>query len=179
MSNRLKYPFASEEVIARALRANAVTPVKSYAFRVGGGVLDNFPVISHRFHFVDISAAIVDANKTKAKGSCSKLEKEFNELAALWKRETSFLSSPGAKVTHPAYQRIMAMGEIALPWIMADLRKQPGHWFYALRFIAGKDVAAEAGAKTFSEAREAWLHWGNERDNTFKAQGLFLGSIIL
>lgn len=69
-------------------------------------------------------------------------------------------SSLSKKFMHPAYQTIMAMGKDALPFILALLQKAPGHWFYALRFIARKDVAESAN--TFAEAREMWLNWGKE-----------------
>lgn len=86
------------------------------------------------------------------------IETEFRALVEEWRRETMVHSSLAALVTHPAYQRIMAMGTDALPLILRELREDPDHWFYALRFIAGRDVAA--GAANFDEAAVAWLEWG-------------------
>jgi hypothetical protein len=85
---------------------------------------------------------------------------EFAELAGKWKEETGFHSSLSEKFMHPAYQRIMAMGEHALPLILRDLQQNSAHWFYALRFIVDDDIAV--GTKTVSEARAAWVQWGYE-----------------
>ena len=90
---------------------------------------------------------------------------EFRSLVEQWEQETLFHSSLSLIFTHPAYQRIMAMGKPALPLILSELQKKSGQWFYALRYITGSDIAAEAEAKTFSEAREAWLEWG--RNNNY------------
>lgn len=86
---------------------------------------------------------------------------EFQALANQWKKETGLHSSLSEKFTHPAYQRIMAMGKPALPFILRDLRDALDHWFYALQFIAGnegKNVALGAG--NLDAARDAWLEWG-------------------
>jgi hypothetical protein len=86
---------------------------------------------------------------------------EFQTRANEWRKETGFHSSLSRKFTHPAYQRIMAMGKPALPLILRELQQKPGHWFYALRFIAGdegKDVAR--GMDDLEDVRSAWLEWG-------------------
>jgi hypothetical protein len=98
-------------------------------------------------------------------GGALALANEFAALATEWKRETGYHSSLSKKFTHPAYQRIMAMGKPALSLILRDLRQSSGHWFYALRFIAGeeaKDVAV--GADTIEDARKAWLKWGYDKE---------------
>lgn len=93
------------------------------------------------------------------------LESEFDRLAKQWRKETGFHSSLSKKFMHPAYQRIMAMGERALPLILRELQQRPAHWFYALQFIAGekgKDVAQ--GVYDLEEVRSAWLQWGYEHN---------------
>jgi hypothetical protein len=89
------------------------------------------------------------------------LAREFKECTMKWKRETGFHSSLSKKFTHPDYQRIMAMGKPALPFILRELRDELDHWFYALELITGneaKDVAA--GVNNLDDARSAWLEWG-------------------
>jgi len=39
-----------------------------------------------------------------------------------WRRETGMHSSVTKKVQHPAYRKIIDMGEKALPWILRELR---------------------------------------------------------
>jgi len=86
---------------------------------------------------------------------------EFQTLADQWKQDILGISSVSDIVMHPAYQRIMSMGKLALPLILQQLRRELDHWFYALEFIAGRegrDVAK--GADTLEDARSAWLEWG-------------------
>lgn len=87
---------------------------------------------------------------------------EFEQLAQQWRQETSFHSSPSRRFTHTAYQRILAMGKDAIPHILKELSVRPDHWFYALKFIAGEDVAKHA--LNFDEARTVWLEWGYAND---------------
>ncbi len=88
------------------------------------------------------------------------LKKEFETLVESWRRETGLHSSLSRKFTHPAYVRIIGFGVKGLPFILAELQNRPGHWFYALKYIAGKDVAK--GAASFEQAREMWLDWGRQ-----------------
>ncbi|SRR6266478_2587938 len=88
----------------------------------------------------------------------AKLDEEFNKLVKQWKEETFFLSSLSKMFAHPAYQRIMAMGTDGLSLVLGELQNGQGNWFYALKFMAGKDVAA--GIKNYEAARAAWLEWG-------------------
>jgi len=86
-------------------------------------------------------------------------------LVEQWRRETGMLSSISKKVQHPAYFRIIEMGEEALPWILQELRDRPAHWFTALRAIVQDPSIAET--KDPRMARETWLAWGKERGLMF------------
>ncbi|HEY1662974.1 MAG TPA: hypothetical protein VGI03_11195 [Verrucomicrobiae bacterium] len=120
----------------------------------------NYPQLPPRFIFSQIDSRlniVIDELKTEPVDKV-KLEAEFHSLVEQWEDETSFHSSLGEIFTNDAYQRIMAMGRDALPFIFQDLRYNPRHWFYALEKIVGCDVAI--GAKNYREARAAWLKWG-------------------
>jgi hypothetical protein len=114
-----------------------------------------FPSVDSRSIYVINEPEVKSADKAK-------LVAEFNKLVAQWREETFFQSSLGEIFTNESYQRIMAMGRDALPLILSELQKKPGHWFYALEKIVGYDVAGEA--KNFADARAAWLEWGNLND---------------
>lgn len=88
-------------------------------------------------------------------------EQTFRELAEQWRRETGMYSSISKKVQHPAYRRIIDMGEDALPWILQELRDRPAHWFTALSTIVKDTSISEP--KDPRMARETWLAWGKER----------------
>lgn len=91
--------------------------------------------------------------------------KEFRTLAAQWKRETAIHGSLSRIVMHPAYQRIMAMGPPAIPLILADLKKQPAHWFWALHNLVPPGQDPAEGTTTIRDATNAWLEWGRSTHN--------------
>ena len=90
-------------------------------------------------------------------------EQKFRALAETWKREAVFLSSAGKKAMHPAYQRIIGMGEVALPLILEELKKDPTDWFWALSAITGESPIPESSAGNIEEMTEAWLRWGHKQ----------------
>lgn len=84
----------------------------------------------------------------------------FDELADRWLEDTEFLSNLTRIHMHPAYQRIIGMGPVALPLIISRLHEANGHWFWALACISGEDPAS--GTETMGEARINWLAWARE-----------------
>ena len=93
-----------------------------------------------------------------SRAGSAELRREFDELVRRWEMDTSALSSLTKIYAHPAYQRIMAMGAQGIPFVLNELRKNKGHWFYALKFMAGQDVSE--GMTDFEDAKAAWLQWG-------------------
>ena len=87
----------------------------------------------------------------------------FSALAEEWRRGTAPLSSVTEIVLHPAYQRIISMGRAALPFILAELARQPDHWFWALRVITDENPVPEGDAGNLLRMRDAWLRLGRER----------------
>lgn len=88
--------------------------------------------------------------------------KDFNVRAERWRRETSFQSSLVAQYMHEDYQFIMAKGEQVIPLILERLKKVPENWFWALKHLAGKDIAKDTDNP--ADAVAAWLKWGKEND---------------
>lgn len=84
----------------------------------------------------------------------------FERLADQWESETAFESIVPQKALHSAYQRIIGMGEPAVPLVLNRLREKPGQWFWALTAMTGADPAA--GQDTVEGARAAWLRWGRQ-----------------
>jgi len=54
------------------------------------------------------------------------------------------------------------MGREALPLILGALRREPDHWFVALRRITGEDPVPEDARGDLHRMAEAWLRWGAE-----------------
>jgi hypothetical protein len=89
------------------------------------------------------------------------LEVLFENLADKWEEATAFESVVTRQAMHPAYQRIIGMGDEAVPLILRRLQREPRQWFWALTAITGEDPAG--GTQTAEEAAEAWLDWGRAR----------------
>jgi len=87
----------------------------------------------------------------------------FFTLKADWEAETAHLSSITEISMNYAYQQIIGMGTIAIPFILAELRKTPGHWFWALKSITGEDPVLPKQRGRIKQMAEAWLRWGKEQ----------------
>jgi hypothetical protein len=89
-------------------------------------------------------------------------EERFRALADQWRRETRLQSSVSKKIRHPAYLKLMEMGEEVVPLILGELAKEPDHWFAALRTVTGEtphppEKTAMAGLAA------AWIEWGRKK----------------
>ena len=90
-------------------------------------------------------------------------QERFRDLARQWKEATAFTSSTTEMVMHPAYQQIIGMGSAALPLIFAALRRQPDHWFWALRAITGEDPVTPDDRGKVQRMTDAWLEWAQRQ----------------
>jgi hypothetical protein len=88
-------------------------------------------------------------------------DKEFQRLADQWRGETGHLSYLPQKYRHGAYQRILGMGERAVPLILRSLKEKGGWWFDALAALTNEDPAKDTAG--FEGCREAWLKWGKKK----------------
>ena len=90
-------------------------------------------------------------------------EQEFLRLVQQWRAETEFSSSLTEMAAHPAYQRIIGMGRLALPMIFRELAAEPDHWFWALKAITGGDPVPPAHRGNIEMMADDWLTWGKSR----------------
>src|SRR5436309_2066766 len=85
-------------------------------------------------------------------------EQRFNRLATVWKSETELMSKVTKRILHPAYQKIIGMGESAIPLILKDLAENgPNDWFWALTAITDENPITKEIAGNMSAMAEAWL----------------------
>jgi hypothetical protein len=94
-------------------------------------------------------------------------EEKFRRLAGKWHDETDMYSSTLKVIAHPAYLTIVAMGQSAIPLVLREMKQGPGHWFPAINALT-EDLRAEgenpaSGCATSSEARAAWVKWGESK----------------
>ncbi len=86
----------------------------------------------------------------------------FAELAATWREERGFTSSVNDMILSHSYQRIVALGLRALPYILLDLKSGPDHWFPALAAITGANPVPPEAAGDLHRMAAEWLRWGDE-----------------
>jgi hypothetical protein len=85
---------------------------------------------------------------------------EFQTLVAQWKRDTLNESSTENMARHPAYRKIVAMGEAAVPLLLEEMRERPDYWFAALREITQTDPVPSEARGDLDRMTQAWLDWG-------------------
>jgi hypothetical protein len=90
----------------------------------------------------------------------SEIESQFLELVEQWRRETGMLSVISKISMHPAYQRIIGMGQPVVPLIMRELESEPDHWFWALSAITGANPVKPEQRGKLQQMAEAWIEWG-------------------
>ena len=92
----------------------------------------------------------------------SALSHQFEQLATQWRRETGHLSMMNDIVLNRSYQQIIGMGKPAIALILQDLKKEPDHWFWALRSITGENPIQPDDRGRLQKMAEAWLEWGRQ-----------------
>jgi len=88
------------------------------------------------------------------------IAERFQNLVVQWKKDTVFLSSSTEKFSHPAYLKIIGLGEPAVPLILKEMKEHGGHWFLALRSITDADPVNPEDVGKIKKMAEAWLQWG-------------------
>lgn len=88
---------------------------------------------------------------------------KFYRLKSQWEAETAFFSSISDMAMHPAYQQIIGMGRVVVPLIFREMKKEPGHWFWALKSITGEDPIPPEHRGKIKAMTEDWLLWGKEQ----------------
>jgi hypothetical protein len=83
-----------------------------------------------------------------------------------WRSEAGFSSLLMDKRTHPIYQRIVEMGEEAIPLLLEEIQSRPSFVFMALHDITGDDPIAPEHRGRLEAMIEDWLRWGTERGFT-------------
>ncbi|MBW4508736.1 MAG: hypothetical protein KME64_19810 [Scytonematopsis contorta HA4267-MV1] len=90
----------------------------------------------------------------------TEIETTFMELAEQWRSETGMLSVVSKISMHPAYQRIIGMGQPVVPLIMRELEREPDHWFWALNAITGANPVKVEQSGRLPQMAQAWVEWG-------------------
>jgi hypothetical protein len=92
---------------------------------------------------------------------------KFHALTAQWRSERNPASWVSDMAMCPAYQKIIGMGPVAVPLILAELESEgnePDHWFWALRAITNVDPVPEQDRGDIVKMATAWLDWGRNEE---------------
>jgi hypothetical protein len=102
------------------------------------------------------------SEETASAVQSASVETEFKQLVEQWCKETAMFSMVERKAMHPSYQRIIGMGEAAIPLILNEMAQRSGHWFWALHAITGENPAPPEHAGNVQAMTDDWLRWGRE-----------------
>jgi len=86
----------------------------------------------------------------------------FNVLAQRWETATKNMSSIQGQIAHEDYIKIIAMGSLAIKFILDRMRVKPGFWFAALRALTEADPVLEHHRGDIHAMTEDWLNWGEK-----------------
>jgi hypothetical protein len=81
---------------------------------------------------------------------------------AEWMDGVAIISDATQIESHPAYKRIVSMGEDAVPVILRSLEKEPSLLAWALFDITGVNPVQPADYGKIDKITKAWLKWGRE-----------------
>lgn len=99
--------------------------------------------------------------RVMARYSKSALEKKFRKLVKEWWEGTCILSNPTQIVSHPAYKRIVAMGNKIIPLILKEYQTGGSfEWCAVLEEITGENPVQSHHAVSYNLMRDDWLSWG-------------------
>ena len=88
------------------------------------------------------------------------VDNRFTELVGRWKSARRNVSSVSRMASHPAYKEIIRMGEAAIPLLLAELRREPDHWFPALQAITGENPVTKERWGKLQQMAASGLDWG-------------------
>jgi hypothetical protein len=98
------------------------------------------------------------------------LERMFRQLADEWLAAVAHLSSTTARVQHPTYREIVALGPPVVPLLLRELERRPNHWFAALRSLTDADPVAPAERGHLDRMAESWIQWARSAGRPLKRE---------
>jgi len=100
-----------------------------------------------------------------AADSTTRSKAKFQALVAEWRQQRGVRSSITEMSMLPAYQKIIGMGEPAIPLILGQLKAEgddPDHWFWALASITDANPVKPEDRGNTVKMAEAWLKWAED-----------------
>lgn len=88
------------------------------------------------------------------------LDLTFYTIRQQWTNAMAHMSTVNEAISDPAYQRIIGLGEDALPYIFDSLENETELWFPALHAITNEKPEEEQ--TEFVNELEYWYSWANK-----------------
>lgn len=85
----------------------------------------------------------------------------FNLLKENWLKETMLSSDPNEIYQNSNYQKIIALGDKAVPLIFEDWKNSNNHWFHALNTITGKNPVRPENRGRVKLMKKDWIDFLN------------------
>jgi hypothetical protein len=102
------------------------------------------------------------ATTTAHPGLKDAAEKKFNKLRDEWKTKRGHEPSTTKIILIPAYQKIIGMGQDAIPFLLRELETDLDNWFWALMMITDDDPVPKELRGDGEAMAKAWIQWGKE-----------------
>ena len=148
----------TDQTIVRESRVNNIGDNAMSQVDLAAAIHQAFPALNHS----QIGAAIgYVRNLSDSASENSDVTRKFQTLADEWHQATAAWSSAIKIANHPAYQKIIGMGEKALPLILKHLQETRANWLWALYAITCEQPAPTGS--NYGEAVDAWLEWGRNK----------------
>jgi hypothetical protein len=117
--------------------------------------IDNHSEIETVVNNPVIASYVDDLNRDRTFRNLQ-LKHYFNELLSNWKQNTMFSSSLQHIVNDENFQKIIALKELAVPYILIEIQNQPSTLVWALNMIYGTKISNNPEL-TITEACKLWI----------------------
>jgi hypothetical protein len=87
----------------------------------------------------------------------------FNGLAMDWLCGMGYSSNPSALTAHPSYKAIIAYGNDAVPFVLAQLRRAPSLLAWTLFDITRENPVKKSEHGDLAKITRAWIKWGRNK----------------
>lgn len=91
------------------------------------------------------------------------IKEQFTNLASQWIQDVQRMSSTVQMTKHPAFQKIVSLGQPVIPLLLEDLPHNPIYWIPALRQITQENPVKPEQRGKIKQMAEAWLNWGRQK----------------
>jgi hypothetical protein len=93
----------------------------------------------------------------------TELQERFQQFRDDWKAKSRYSSNSAQIAMLWPYQQIIGMGTPAVPLILAELKREADHWFWALEAITGENPVPIEAAGKVADTAAAWIEWGQRK----------------